>query len=962
MLARGQSFTREKWGTVDIRTRRPVCLAAAALAFCVLAPSLALMTAAPARAANSAGELLVDPSDRSTPLTDGGVRPFGGSDRYETAVRLAERYAHELGGLDSVSTVILVSGETPISGATVAGLSALEHAPVLLTRPTDLPGHVVDFIEDHRVTNVIVVGGTDSVSPSVLDELSELDSNLKTRRITGDDRYATAAAVASELDGLTNWCGTNDTVALLASGDTDHLGYVAATGPLAYSLEIPVLLTRRDTLPRSTAEALEHLRIDRVVMVGSTSVVSDDLISQLLAAGVDKTERIVASTPETAAAAVARLMIGKCDFELNTARYIVGLVGRDSAVDAVAAGPLLGAGLDGSGPVPLLFVRSPLASTASSFLRTTRTTVDGRKTHTELVAIGGPAAISDAVMNLAVRTATTSRTLTARISATDGENQFRIRFSEGLVAEVAKLQARMRDLLYVNDSPAWIISQELTGPVAAGVCETLSNLTVTLRDPLHAGDTIEMRTTDGWFATNGDQRPLQRATYTVPTPRAPAPTVSMDIIAIAGHSDLMFAIEYDPQEHLGSGEPGGISVNPSRVRILTDRDVEVAVGEPVFHRAERFLGLAFYRMPLTAPEGYPGDSGSEPIPLGAAYELANNDLVDLRGGAVGGPDGLRSGRQRARVSTSGAAFGVSTVRIGPDNPGVDDSATTTTPDKIEDVSVRAMVTLGEAIRIVGKWSGSADGAAGNGWEIDSARASASLAGTASAISRTNHPAVRVWVNIRDRVVLLRFINSEDGEAPKLTHGELVGALSGNSAFSRQFLAELLDGCGGEDEPLSLDENSPFLGMSELDGGLSSVSFLVSFTDYVREFASDTGFAPVVSQNGVAVVGLIDDILGALIPDYAEDPPATPDRVETTSVLPYDKVLFRFTTADSGHTIGQAINFRRIRIEIAAGIARGYGPDDPVTVDVDENENPAKTLRGVSSRDALLRVGHPAAAS
>ncbi len=935
---------------MDLRTRRLVCLTAAVLASCVWAPSLALLTAAPARAANTADELLVDPADRSTSLAEGGVRPFGGSDRYETAVRVAERYAHERGGLDSVSTVILVSGETPIDGATVAGLAAREGAPVLLTRPTDLPGHVADFIEDHGVENVIVIGGTDSVSTSVLDDLAELDTDTKIRRITGDDRYATAAAVASELDGLTNWCGTNDTVALLANGDTDHLGYAVATGPLAYALEIPVLLTRRDTLPRSTAEALEGMRIDRVVMVGSTSVVSDNLISQLLAAGVDRTERIVASTPEAAAAAVARLMIGKCDFELTTDRYLVGLVGRDSAVDAVAAGPLLGQGLDGAGPVPMLFVRSPLASTASSFLRTTPTTVDGRKTHAQLVAFGGTSAISDALMSLTVRTATTSRTLTARISATDGL-KFTVTFSESLLTEGAKLEARMRDLLYVNDTPAWIVGQELVNPFPGGGCDALARLTVELRNPLEAGDIIEMRSTDDWFATNDDRRPLQGTTYKVPTPRTPTPRLNMDIIAIAGHDELVFAIEYDPDDDPGSGAPEDFTVDESRIRILTASDVEVEVGEPVRAGAERFLGRVFFKLPLRAD--------------GTGYALKDGDLVDLRGGAVGGPDSLRSGRQRARVSTSAAAFGVSTVRIGPDNPGVDDSArTTTTPDEIESVSERAERTLDDAVHIVGKWSGSADGARGNGWEIDSARASARLSETASAISRTNHPAVRVWVDTRNRVVLLRFIDSEDGQPPELTHGELVGALLGNSAFSRHFLVELVDGCGGEDVPLSLADDSPFLGMTELSGGLSSVSFLVGFTDYVSKFVADgeQDLAPVVGvgPDDVAVGELIDDILGALIPDYAEDPPTSPDRVETTTVLPYDKVLFRFTTADPDHTIGQVINFRRSRIKIALGIAHGIDRDDPDTDDVDENMNPGKKLIGVSSRDQLLRIGHPAA--
>ena len=910
--------------------------------------SLSFVGAGPAGAANTAAELLVDPADRATPLAEGGVRPFGGADRYETAVRLAERYAHERGGLDAASAVILVSGETPLDGAVAAGLAARESAPILFTRPTGLPGHVAGFIEDHAVSEVIVIGGTGSVPDEVLAQVAALNADMKLRRIAGDDRYATSAAIASELDGATNWCGTNDTVALLANGDTERIGMVAATGPLAYAMEIPVLLTGRDILPDSVADALAELRIDRVVMVGNPAALSDSLISQLVAVGVDSTERVVADTPEAAAAAVANLMVGTCDLEIDAAKYTVGLVGTDAAVDAVAAGPLLGLGVDGSGPVPLLFVGSPMPPASSTFLRTTRTAVDGRKTHTALVAIGGAGAISDAVTNLAIQAATTSKTLSARISAMAGTNEFRVTFSEQLVADVAKLQERMRDLLYVNDAPAGIVDQELS-PGSGDECERLSTLTVELRSPLEAGDVIQMRSTDDWFATNGDRRPLSAARYTVPTPRATAPRLSMEIIAVAGHTDLVFAVEYDSAEHSGSGEPDGIAVDAGRVRILAEREVDVAVGDAVFVRAERFFGRAFYRVPLT--------SG------GGAYALGNGDLVDLRGGAAGAPGGVRSGRLRARVSTSAAAFGVSQVQIGPDNPGVDDRIATTTPDEIPNVSERAELTLGEAVRIVGNWSGSADGARGNGWEIDSSRASARVTETASAVSRTNHPAVRVWVDAPNRVVLLRFIDSEAGEPPELTHGELVGALSGNSAVSRQFLIELVDGCGGEDVPLSLAEDSPFLGMATLSGGISSVSFLVQFTDYAQGFLADDQDNVATVGNANPVVELIDDVLGGLIPDYGEpaDPPITPeDRVETTTLLPYDKVLFRFTTADPAHTIGQVINVRRSRIEIAAGIAQGYAPDDPATADVNESQNPAKTLIGASSRDQLLRMGHPAA--
>lgn len=952
--------------TVGIRSRRLLRSVAVVAACCVWIPTLVLVTAAPAHAANTASELLVDPAQRATPL-DSGVRPFGGNDRYATAVRVAERYAHEQGGLDAVSTVILASGETPIDGAPAAGLAARHKAPILLTRPTGLPGVVADFIVDHNVSDVIVVGGESSVSAGVLEEIAALETITTTRRIAGADRYATAAAIAAELDTMTNWCGTNDTVALLANGGSEFLGHIVATGPLVYAMELPVLLTERTELPRVTAEALDRKGIDRVVFVGNTTAVSDDLISQLLAAGVDATSRINASSSEAMAAAVASLMAGLCRPELQPATYTVGLVGSNALVDAVAAGPLLGVGLDGSGPIPMLFVRSPLNSSASSFLRTTRTTVDQRKKHATLVAVGGTSAISEAVMNLATRSATTSRALSARISATDSASEFQVTFSEGLIVDSEQLLQRMRDLLYVHDTPAWIVNLTSNDQELGDECEVQSsslvkNVRVVLRNPLEGGDVIEMRGTDDWFAMNGDRRPLVETRYTVPTPRTTTPKVVMDIIAIAGHTDLVFAIQYDTDEHSGSGELLDMTVDGSRVRILTADETEVDVGNAEFVRAERLFGRAFYRLPLTQP-----GVGS--------YSLRNGDLVDLRGGAINVPEGARSGRMRARVSTPSAAFGVLPVRIGPDNPGVDDSELSLIPDEIPNISVRPEAIYGEGtgasdpgdMRIVGKWSGSADGARGNGWTIESARATARLAETASAISRTSHPAVRVWVNTSDRVVTLRYIDSQDREPAELTHGELVGALLSNSAFTRHFEVELIDGCKGEDEPLSLEAGSPFLDKIPLCDGRSSVSFLVRFSDHVQSFQNpDPNVIPIHPTDAGAVTGLIEDVLGGLIPDYGNtaDPPVTcvdppEDRVETTIVLPYDKVLFRFTTADPAHTIGQVINYRRSRIEIAKGIARGFKPDDPDTADVDENENPARIVTGILSRDALLRVGHAA---
>lgn len=91
-------------------------------------------------------------------------------------------------------------------------------------------------------------------------------------RLFGDDRYATAAAIAT---------GTfaNATTAVLARGN-DFAD--ALTGNyLAGALDAPVLLTRTGDLPAATAQALEDLGVQEVVIVGGTSAVSSAVEAEL---------------------------------------------------------------------------------------------------------------------------------------------------------------------------------------------------------------------------------------------------------------------------------------------------------------------------------------------------------------------------------------------------------------------------------------------------------------------------------------------------------------------------------------------------------------------------------------------------------------------------------------------------------------------------------------------------------
>ena len=70
-----------------------------------------------------------------------------------------------------------------------------------------LPHNVARYIDEHNVTDVVVVGGTAAVPDSIVTALESLGSRPSVERISGADRYATAAAIGDRLGGPNpTWC------------------------------------------------------------------------------------------------------------------------------------------------------------------------------------------------------------------------------------------------------------------------------------------------------------------------------------------------------------------------------------------------------------------------------------------------------------------------------------------------------------------------------------------------------------------------------------------------------------------------------------------------------------------------------------------------------------------------------------------------------------------------------------
>lgn len=95
-----------------------------------------------------------------------------GRNRYESSVKIANSFKKFLN--NNLDTVILTSGEDYPDGLSSAGLVATKFAPIILTPKNSLDKSAKKFIKENNIENIIIVGGENSVSKDIEEELGEL--------------------------------------------------------------------------------------------------------------------------------------------------------------------------------------------------------------------------------------------------------------------------------------------------------------------------------------------------------------------------------------------------------------------------------------------------------------------------------------------------------------------------------------------------------------------------------------------------------------------------------------------------------------------------------------------------------------------------------------------------------------------------------------------------------------------
>lgn len=191
-------------------------------------------------------------------IVEADVNRVEGENRYETSVKISQE------GWESADTVVIARGDSFPDALAGAPLAYKYDAPILLTETGSLHSLVKEEIKRLGAENVIILGGNSAVSNYVEFQLEGM--KLDVERVSGDNRYETAANIAALLGG-----SPDKAIVANAQNFPDAL----AIAPYAARMGYPILLTEADDIPRETNNAL--MSIEDAIVVGGEQAVNKDL-------------------------------------------------------------------------------------------------------------------------------------------------------------------------------------------------------------------------------------------------------------------------------------------------------------------------------------------------------------------------------------------------------------------------------------------------------------------------------------------------------------------------------------------------------------------------------------------------------------------------------------------------------------------------------------------------------------
>ncbi|MEW4059246.1 N-acetylmuramoyl-L-alanine amidase [Bacillus siamensis] len=196
-------------------------------------------------------------------LADNAVKRAGGSNRYGTAAVLSKQV------YSTASTAVVVGGGSYADAISAVPMAYQKNAPLLYTNKDNLSSETKTRLKELKTKTVIIVGGTPAVSANTANQIKALGISVK--RISGSNRYDTAAKVAKEMSSASK--------AVIANGFL-YADAIAAI-PYAAMNGYPILFTNQTDINSATAGAIKSKGIKSSIVAGGTGSINASVFKKL---------------------------------------------------------------------------------------------------------------------------------------------------------------------------------------------------------------------------------------------------------------------------------------------------------------------------------------------------------------------------------------------------------------------------------------------------------------------------------------------------------------------------------------------------------------------------------------------------------------------------------------------------------------------------------------------------------
>jgi putative cell wall-binding protein len=337
-----------------------------------------------------------------------------------------------------------------------------------------------------RTRRVSLLVGAFALLASLLTAISAAPADAATTRVSGTDRYATAAQLSA------GRFAANVPVAYVATG----LGWAdaLAAGAAAAHRGGPVLLVDPNSVPSATRDELTRLKPAQIVVVGGAATVSDSVLTALRA----YSSNVIRTSGADRYVTAANVATGA--FTAASSAFVAG---GEAFADALAAVPAAHAS---SAPILLVSASGVPTATADALraLGVTRVTI-----------LGGTGSVSDetrtqldAIVDTVTRLSGADRALTS------------VEISKATFASGAASTAYLANgSVYADALAAGPVAALAPGPILLSAADCVSAAVNAELDRLNAANLVVL----GGTGTTG-AGVFSRTTCSTAPPPAPAPT------------------------------------------------------------------------------------------------------------------------------------------------------------------------------------------------------------------------------------------------------------------------------------------------------------------------------------------------------------------------------------------------------------------------------------------------------